>query len=175
MLTQHLLFRLLPTRRRSTLPLPRLFQFIEQRILNKLRISNSRIILFLFLFDQRFIVFFHRTLISFFYYNDPFRKSVSTSSSFFFFFSLISADRFFATFLGILKVLSIRPRKLGTSRDIYKCGTSLVRNLCGDKNRKEKKKRMWMWLNKISSNSSMYCFIPPKKGVLDFLFFFLKD
>lgn len=141
MLTQHLLFRLLPTRRRSTLPLPRLFQFIERRILNKLRISNSRIILFLFLFDQRFIVFFHRTLISFFYYNDPFRKSVSTSSSFFFFFSLISADRFFATFLGILKVLSIRPRKLGTSRDIYKCGTSLVRNLVIKKRKGKKKKR----------------------------------
>lgn len=173
MLTQHLLFRLLPTRRRSTLPLPRLFQFIERRILNKLRISNSRIILFLFLFDQRFIVFFHRTLISFFYYNDPFRKSVSTSSSFFFFFSLISADRFFATFLGILKVLSIRPRKLGTSRDIYKCGTSLVRNLCGDKNRKgkkKKKKRMWMWLNKISLNSSMYCFILKKESSIFFFF-----
>lgn len=140
MLTQHLLFRLLPTRRRSTLPLPRLFQFIERRILNKLRISNSRIILFLFLFDQRFIVFFHRTLISFFYHNDPSKKRKYFFLSFFFI-SLISADRFFATFLGILKVLSIRPRKLGTSRDIYKCGTSLVRNLVIKKRKGKKKKR----------------------------------
>lgn len=140
MLTQHLLFRLLPTRRRSTLPLPRLFQFIERRILNKLRILKfANNIIFISIRSKIYRDFL--ILISFFYHNDPSKKRKYFFLSFFFI-SLISADRFFATFLGILKVLSIRPRKLGTSRDIYKCGTSLVRNLCGDKNRKEKKKRM---------------------------------